>query len=58
MEELKKNTMGIDSILDKINKLQINDKDKATILEEIKKNIMNPSAGENKNLNDIQQKYT
>ena len=58
MEELKKNTMGIDTILDKINKLQINDKDKATILEEIKKNIMNPSAGENKNLNEIQQKYT
>ena len=58
MEELKTKTMGIDSILDKISKLQINDKDKATILEEIKKNIMNPSAGENKNLNEIQQKYT
>ena len=58
MEELKTKTMGIDTILDKISKLQINDKDKATILEEIKKNIMNPSAGENKNLNEIQQKYT
>jgi hypothetical protein len=58
MDKLPKKSLDVQSILEKIKNLPIDDKDKATILEEIKKNIMNPSAGENKNLDDIQAKYT
>jgi hypothetical protein len=58
MDKLPKKSLDVQQILDKIKNLQIDNEDKATILEEIKKNIMNPSAGENQNLNDIQSKYT
>jgi len=50
--------LDIQGILDKIKDLPIDDKDKATILEEIKKNITHPSAGENQNLDNIQSKYS
>ena len=58
MEKLPQKNLDIIGILEKIKKLPIDDKDKATILEEIKKNITNPSAGENLNLDNIQSKYT
>jgi hypothetical protein len=57
MDKLPKKNLDIEQIIDKIKNLPIDDKDKATILEQIKGNIMNPSAGENKNLDDIQNKY-
>jgi len=58
MDKLPKKSLDIQGILDKIKTLPIDDTDKATILEEIKKNIMHPEAGENQNLDNIQSKYT
>jgi len=57
MDKLPNKNLDIQSILEKITNLPIDPNDKATILEEIKKNITHPSAGENKNLDDIQAKY-
>lgn len=57
MDKLPNKTLGIEQIIDKIINLPIDDKDKAAILEQMKSNIMNPSAGENKKLEDIQNKY-
>ena len=56
--ELDKKNLDIQGILEKIKNLPIDNKDKATILEQFKNNILNPSAGENKNLDQIQAKYT
>ena len=53
MNQIPKKNLDIQQILDKIKTLPIDDTDKATILEEIKKNIMHPSAGENQNLDNI-----
>ena len=58
MDKIPKKGLDIQQILDKIKTLPIDDTDKATILEEIKKNITHPSAGENQNLDNIQSKYT
>ena len=58
MDKLPNKNLDVQQILEKIKNLKIDNKDKATILEEIKKNIMNPSSGENQNLNYIQSKYT
>jgi len=58
MDKIPKKSLDIQQILDKIETLPIDDTDKATILEEIKKNITHPSAGENQNLDNIQSKYT
>ena len=58
MDKLPKQNLDIEKIIDKIKNLPIDDKDKASILEEIKKNIMTPSAGENRNLDEIQDKYS
>ena len=57
MDKLPKKGLDIQQIIDKIKILPIDDKDKATILEQIKNNIIHPSAGEDKNLDDIQDKY-
>jgi hypothetical protein len=56
--ELDKKNLDILGILDKIKNLQIDDKDKAIILEQFKDNILNPTLGENKSLDQIQSKYT
>ena len=58
MDKIPKKNLDIQQILDKIKTLPIDDTDKATILEEIKKNITHPSTGENQNLDNIQSKYT
>ena len=56
--ELDKKYLDIQGILDKIKNLPIDNKDKATILEQFKDNILNPTLGENKSLDKIQAKYT
>jgi hypothetical protein len=56
--ELDKKHLDIQGILDKIKTLPIDDKDKATILEQFKDNILNPGKSENKSLDQIQSKYT
>ena len=53
----KKDAMDIDVIIDKIDKMPIPDADKASLLNQIKQNMMNPSRGEDENLNRIQSKY-
>lgn len=53
----KKDPMDIEVIIDKIDKLPIPDADKASFLNQIKLNMMNPSHGEDENLNRIQAKY-
>jgi hypothetical protein len=53
----KKNSMDIQVIIDKIDKLPITDEDKASLLNQIKQNMMNPSHGEDESLNRIQAKY-
>lgn len=53
----KKDPMDIDVIIDKIDKMPIPDADKAMFLNQIKQNMMNPSRGEDENLNRIQSKY-
>jgi hypothetical protein len=58
MEQLKKNYLDIESILDKIKNLPIDNKDKADILQSFKYNLQNPAINEDQNLNRIQQKYT
>ena len=57
-DKLPKKNLDIQGILEKIKDLPIDDTDKATILQEIKNNITNPSHGENQNLDNIQSKYT
>jgi len=57
MDKLPKKNLDIQQIIDKIKDLPIDDKDKASILLEIKKNITNPSLGENKSLDEIENKY-
>ena len=57
MDKLPKKNLDIQQIIDKIKNLPIDDKDKASILLEIKKNITNPSLGENKSLDEIENKY-
>ena len=54
----KKNSMDIEVIIDKIDKLPITDEDKASLLNQIKQNMMNPSQGEDESLNRIQAKFT
>jgi hypothetical protein len=49
--------MDIQSIIDKIDKLPIPDKDKASLLNQIKQNMMNPAKGEDESLQRIQSKY-
>lgn len=49
--------MSIDSIIDKVAKLPITDREKADILESLKQNMLNPSRGETEDLNRIQSKY-
>ena len=56
--ELDKKHLDIQGILDKIKTLPIDDKDKATILEQFKDNILNPGKSETKSLDQIQSKYT
>jgi hypothetical protein len=58
MDKLPNKNIDIEQIIDKIKNLPIDDKDKASILSQMKSNIMNPSIGENKNLDDIQNKYS
>ena len=58
IDKLPKKNLDIQQIIDKIKNLPIDDKDKAAILEQMKSNIMNPSKGENKSLDDIQDKYS
>ena len=58
MDKLPKKSLDIEQIIDKIKNLPIDDKDKAALLEQIKNNIIHPSAGENKNLDNIQDKYS
>jgi len=53
----KKDPMDIDVIIDKIDKMPIPDAEKAAFLNQIKQNMMNPSRGEDENLNRIQSKY-
>jgi len=53
----KKDPLDIDIIIDKIDKMPISDAEKAEFLNQIKQNMMNPSRGENENLNRIQSKY-
>jgi len=53
----RKDPMDIEVIIDKIDKLPIPDADKASLLNQIKLNMMNPSHGEDENLNRIQAKY-
>jgi len=53
----KRDPMDIEVIIDKIDKLPIPDADKASLLNQIKLNIMNPSHGEEENLDRIQAKY-
>jgi len=53
----KKNSMDIQVIIDKIDKLPVTDEDKASLLNQIKQNMMNPSHGEDESLNRIQAKY-
>ena len=48
---------NIQTILDKIKTLSISNDDKALLMNQFKQNIMNPSQGEDKNLDHIQQKY-
>ena len=58
ISQLEKRYLDIKGILEKIKNLPIDDKDKATILEQFKENILNPSKGENRSLDQIQAKYT
>ena len=58
IDKLPKKNLDIQQIIDKIKNLPIDDKDKAAILEQMKNNIINPSKGENKSLDDIQDKYS
>jgi len=58
MDKLPKKNLDIEQIIDKISTLPIDDKDKAAILEQMKSNMMNPSKGENKSLDAIQDKYS
>jgi hypothetical protein len=53
----KEDPMDIENIINKIDKLPIQDADKASLLNQIKLNMMNPSHGEDENLNRIQSKY-
>ena len=48
---------NIQTILDKIKTLSISNDDKALLMNQFKQNIMNPSQGEDKSLDHIQQKY-
>ena len=57
MDKLPKKSLDIEQIIDKIKNIPIDDKDKAALLEQIKNNIVHPSAGENKSLDNIQDKY-
>jgi len=54
----KQKPVDIDSIIDKVSKLPIPDKDKIDLLTNFKKNMMIPSLGEDENINRIQQKYS
>jgi hypothetical protein len=58
ISQLEKRYLDIQGILEKIKNLPIDDKDKATILEQFKDNILNPAKGENRSLDQIQAKYT
>ena len=58
ISQLEKRYLDIQGILEKIKNLPIDDKDKATILEQFKDNILNPDKGENRSLDQIQAKYT
>ena len=58
ISQLEKRYLDIKGILEKIKNLPIDDKDKATILEQFKDNILNPDKGENRSLDQIQAKYT
>ena len=48
---------NVQIILEKIQKLPISNDDKAILMNQFKENIMNPSRHEDKNLEDIQNKY-
>ena len=48
---------NIQTIIDKIKTLSIPDNDKILLMNQFKQNIMNPSQGEDKNLDYIQNKY-
>ena len=52
-----KNPVDIDSIIDKVSKLPIPDKDKIDLLTNFKNNMMMPSLGEDENINRLQHKY-
>lgn len=56
-QQKKEDPMDIDVIIDRIDKLPIPDTEKASLLNQIKQNMMNPSHGEDENLNRIQSKY-
>jgi hypothetical protein len=53
----KQKPVDIESIIDKVSKLPIPDKDKIDLLTNFKQNMMIPSLGEDENINRIQQKY-
>jgi hypothetical protein len=54
----KPKPVDIDSIIDKVSKLPIPDKDKIDLLTNFKQNMMLPSLGEDENIYRIQQKYS
>jgi hypothetical protein len=53
----KQKSVDIDSIISKVSKLPIPDKDKIDLLTNFKQNMMMPSLGEDENINRLQQKY-
>ena len=53
----QENTNNVETLLDKIKNLPIANDEKAVLMKQLKTNMMTPSKNENKNLENIKNKY-